>query len=109
MQILWFEVGTLHALADYMKNRLRLYIESETKLDRKPKNAACRNLRQFKLITLYRALSQEMDDTGAPVKDHYENLLVSLKRLIESYGPSADYEQWVNSIHYPAQLQRRGR
>ena len=92
-----------------MKNRLKLYFDSETKPNHKPQSAACRNLRQFKLITLHRALSQEMEEAGTSVQGHYENLLGSLKRLIESYGPSADYEQWVNSTHCAAPLQRRGR
>lgn len=91
-----------------MKNRLKLY-ESETKSKHILQSSECRNLRQFKLITLYRALSQEMDEAGTPVRGHYENLLASLKRLIESYGPSADYEQWMNSMHCAVPFQRRGR
>ena len=92
-----------------MKNRLKLYIEPETKSHHKPRREEPRNLRQFKLITLYRALSQEMEDAGVSVKGHYQNLLVSLKRLIESYGPGSDYEQGLNSVHCPVPPQGRNR
>ncbi|HUA37458.1 MAG TPA: hypothetical protein VMA35_03540 [Candidatus Sulfopaludibacter sp.] len=94
-----------------MKNRLKLYFGSEPKPHPRPPRAAHRNLQQFKLITLYGALSREKEDADASVKGHYEQVLLSLKRLIESLGPSADYEQWVNSlsVRCPVPSGRRSR
>ena len=56
------------------------------------------NVRQLKLITLHSALSREAKDADIFLKGHYKRLLLSLKRLMESYGPSPDYERWVDSI-----------
>jgi len=94
-----------------MKNRLKLYFESERKPNHKTSSVSRRNLRQFKLITLYGALSREMEDAGISRQGHYEQVLFSLRQLIESFGPSSDYEQWVNSISTPdpVQIQRRSR
>jgi hypothetical protein len=45
------------------------------------------NVRQLKLITLHSALSREAKDIDIFLKGHYKCLLLSLKRLMESYGP----------------------
>jgi hypothetical protein len=70
-----------------MKNRLKPYFESERKLRRNNAGGPCKNLKQFKLITLYNALSLEMEAADDSLKSHYELLLLSLKLLIEAYGP----------------------
>lgn len=94
-----------------MKNRLKLYFKSERKPNHKTPNVSRRNLRQFKLITLYGALSREMEDADVSRQGYYGQVLSSLRQLIESFGPSSDYEQWVNSIStsYPVPIQRRSR
>lgn len=94
-----------------MKNRLKLYFDTERKPNHKTPNVSPRNLRQFKLITLYGALSREREDAELSRQGRYEQLLFSLRQLIESFGPSSDYEQWVNTISTPdpVQIQRRSR
>ena len=94
-----------------MKNRLKLYFASERKPNHKPPNVSRSNLRQFKLITLYGALAREMGDADVSRQGHYGQVLLSLRQLIESFGPSPDYKQWVNSISSPCPIQfpRRSR
>lgn len=70
-----------------MKNRLKPYFESERKPFPHKDGKTARNLKQFKLITLHSALLQEMKDADISLKSHYELLLLSLKLLIEAYGP----------------------
>ena len=70
-----------------MKNRLKLYFESDRKSAQPKAGKPARNLKQFKLITLHTALSQEMRDADHAMKSHYELLLLSLKLLIDAYGP----------------------
>lgn len=81
-----------------MKNRLKHFLQAEVKSAQWRNINEGGNIRQLKLITLYSALSREAKDADIYLKGHYEHLLLSLKRLIESYGPSPDYERWVNSI-----------
>ena len=71
----------------FMKNRLKLYFESERQSAQPKAGRPARNLKQFKLITLHSALSQEMRDADDGLKCHYELLLLSLKLLIDAYGP----------------------
>jgi hypothetical protein len=81
-----------------MKNRLERFFEVKGRPAQWWNDNEGGNIRQLKLITLYSALSREAKDADVFLKGHYEHLLLSLKRLIESYGPSPDYERWVNSI-----------
>jgi hypothetical protein len=78
----------------FMKNRLKPYFESERRALRPKDGRSVKNLKQFKLITLHGALSREMQDADVSLKSHYELLLLSLKLLIEAYGP-ADH---VNNV-----------
>ena len=73
-----------------MKNRLRPYFELERKSARPNGGRRARNLKQFKLITLHNALLLEMQEADVSLKSRYELLLLSLKLLIEAYGPT-DY------------------
>jgi hypothetical protein len=70
-----------------MKNRLKPYFESERKSTPGKDGRPANNLKQLKLITLHNALSRELKDADITLKSHYELLLLSLKLLIEAYGP----------------------
>ena len=74
-------------LTSNMKNRLKPYFESESKSVRHTNGRPARNVKQYKLITLHNALSQEMKGADVSLRSHYELLLLSLKMLIEAYGP----------------------
>jgi hypothetical protein len=81
-----------------MKNRLKHFFKAEVKPAQWRNINGAGNIRQLKLMTLYNALAREAKDADIYLKGHYEHLLLSLKRLIESYGQSPDYKRWVNSI-----------
>jgi hypothetical protein len=70
-----------------MKNRLKLYFESERKPALHKDYGTAKNLKQYKLITLHTALVREMEDADITLKGHYEILLICLKLLVDAYGP----------------------
>jgi hypothetical protein len=74
-----------------MKNRLKPYFKSDRTPCQNNGGRPCRNLKQFKLITLHSALLQEMEDADISLKSHYELLLLSLNLLIDAYGRNSDH------------------
>jgi len=72
-----------------MKNRLSGFLAQI--LD------ACGGPKQDRLIALHEELTAEMEKSNGLVRGHYEHLLLALKRVIESYGPSDSYRQWISS------------
>lgn len=62
-------------------------------------------MNQCELIMLYEQLrGMEMDDPSfmdihrIRLKTERDHALFSLQRMIESFGPTADYEHWKNEL-----------
>jgi hypothetical protein len=55
-------------------------------------------LTQAELISIYDRLASEDLGIPTPLYSHREHLLLALKRWIESFGPTTEYDKWFNSI-----------
>jgi hypothetical protein len=54
--------------------------------------------KQMETIDLHKRMKSEQlacEHTG--LHAHYDHLLFSLTKIIESYGPSPEYYEWLNS------------
>lgn len=52
---------------------------------------------QSELIRLHQQFATDAAEADDYRRGHYEHLLVSLNRLIESHGPTPEYQEWTNS------------
>lgn len=52
---------------------------------------------QTELIRLHDQFVSEMATADTYLRGHYQHLLLSLGRLIESHGPTREYTEWFSS------------
>ena len=58
-----------------------------------------RRLTQVELIELYRRVEWEGRHPGyGVIEAHCEHILLGLRKLIESRGPTSEYYEWLNSV-----------
>jgi hypothetical protein len=55
--------------------------------------------KQTELIDLHKRMKGEQETCeNSGLYAHYEYLLFSLRKIIESHGPTPEYYEWTNSI-----------
>lgn len=55
--------------------------------------------KQTELIDLHERMRKEQNGcSNSELYAHYEHLLLSLRKIIESHGPTPEYYEWINSI-----------
>jgi hypothetical protein len=54
--------------------------------------------KQTELIELHKRMKGDQEACEeAGLRAHYEHLLLSLRKVIESHGPTPEYYKWINS------------
>jgi hypothetical protein len=55
--------------------------------------------KQTELIDFHKRMKKEQESCEhVGLHAHFEHILFALRKIIESYGPTSDYEEWLNSI-----------
>ena len=55
--------------------------------------------KQTELIDLHKRLKGEQEACeNSGLYAHYEHILFSLRKIIESFGPTPEYHEWTSSI-----------
>jgi hypothetical protein len=53
-------------------------------------------MNQAELIRLHQQFTADAVESPSDLRDSYEHLLLSLRRIIESHGPMGAYHEWVS-------------
>jgi len=55
---------------------------------------------QADLIDFHKQMSRDRElCEWAELRAHYEHILLGLRKLIESHGPTSEYLEWTTSAH----------
>ena len=62
-------------------------------------------MNQIELISPHEKLSNELTDSDIfLLRGHLEHLLLALRRVVESYGPTPEYQLWTRTTQKPKNL-----